>query len=465
MTPRLYLAAAHKSSGKTLVTLGLARALRRRGAAVACFKKGPDFIDPMWLRQASGRDCFNLDFNTQRPAEMQSLLTQASASADITLIEGNKGLHDGLDPQGADANAALAKQLGAPVVMVIDTRGMTRSVAPLLLGFQAFDPAVQFAGVILNRVGGERHERKLRAALQTYTDLPVLGALPNCDALRIDERHLGLIPSHEHADAERCVDRIAQQIAQSVDLHALRAAAGQAAALPPTAAAPPPPAVAARPVRIAIARDTAFGFYYPDDLLGLARAGAQLAPFSPLRDRRLPDCDGLLIGGGFPETHLQPLHANTAIRHDIRQQLLHGLPAYAECGGLMYLCRSLRWRDRQADMVGVIPADVTLEPRPVGRGYVRIRQTDHHPWPAATQAPLAAHEFHHSRLSALPPDSRFAYHVARGHGIDGRHDGLLIHRLLASYAHLRSVAGNDWTQRFVAYVRRTARHRATGDRR
>ena len=466
MMPRLYLAAAHKSSGKTIVTLGLARTLRERGDTVACFKKGPDYIDPMWLRQAGGHDCFNLDFNTQSPAEIHALLMQASAGADITLIEGNKGLHDGLDLHGADANAALAKQLAAPVVMVVDTRGMTRGIAPLLLGFQAFDTDVRFAGVILNQVGGTRHERKLRAALQTYTDIPVLGTLPRCDELNIDERHLGLIPSHEHTDAAQCIARIAHRVGQSLDLDALRAAAGQAPALPPAASTPPAPDTsAAPPVRIAIARDAAFGFYYPDDLQSLARAGARLIPFSPLRDRQLPDCDGLLIGGGFPETHLHALQANTAIRHDIHQRLRHGLPAYAECGGLMYLCRTIRWHDRQADMVGIIAADVTLAPRPVGRGYVRIRQTADHPWPAAAAQPLAAHEFHHSHLGALPPDSRFAYHIVRGHGIDGRHDGLLTHRLLASYAHLRSVAGNDWTQRFVAYVRNIARNGATGDAR
>ena len=214
----------------------------------------------------------------------------------------------------------------------------------------------------------------------------------------------------------------------------------------------------ARPVRIAIARDRAFGFYYPGDLEALAAAGAELVPFDTLNDARLPAVDGLFIGGGFPETSLDALAGNVALKSEIRSAIEGGLPTYAECGGLMYLARRLHWRDTSGEMVGVIPADVRMELRPVGRGYVRLRETGAGPWPMATgdgaPATFHAHEFHYSRLVGLPDGLTYAYDVERGYGIDGSHDGLVMHNMLASYAHLRDVAGNRWAGRFVAHVRR-----------
>jgi cobyrinic acid a,c-diamide synthase len=214
-------------------------------------------------------------------------------------------------------------------------------------------------------------------------------------------------------------------------------------------------------VRIGIARDKAFGFYYPDDLAALRAAGAELLPFDTLNDARLPPVDGLFIGGGFPEVFMNQLQANASLRSEIASLIEGGLPAYAECGGLMYLARSLTWQGRTCRMVGAIPGDVTVHERPVGRGYVRLAATAQHPWQAPTDAAtgreVLAHEFHYSSLDNLAPDARFAYRVERGHGIDGHHDGLVHRNLLASYAHLRSGAGADWPARFVAFVRATRR--------
>jgi cobyrinic acid a,c-diamide synthase len=209
-------------------------------------------------------------------------------------------------------------------------------------------------------------------------------------------------------------------------------------------------------VRIAIARDEAFGFYYADDLDALREAGAELVAFDALHDRRMPEADGLFIGGGFPETHLEGLSANTELRADIRRRIEAGLPAYAECGGLMYLARGIAWNGRRAEMVGAIPADIVMHPRPVGRGYVHLRETGKCPWPhgaAAAQEPIRAHEFHYSSVENLPRDTVFAYDVERGHGVDGRHDGIVHRNVLASYTHLRSVAGNRWAPRFVDFIR------------
>ena len=213
-------------------------------------------------------------------------------------------------------------------------------------------------------------------------------------------------------------------------------------------------------MRVGIARDAAFGFYYPGDLEALSAAGAELVPFDALHDKRLPSVDGLFIGGGFPEAHLDALAANVELRAGLREAIDAGLPTYAECGGLMYLARSVEWGARRAPMVGAVPADIVMHPRPVGRGYVHLRETGHGPWPRPSvppAQPIRAHEFHYSSVENLPPDAEFAYEVERGYGMDGRHDGFVRKNLLASYAHLRDVAGNRWAERFVDFVRSRGR--------
>lgn len=464
---RLLVSAAHKSSGKTMLSIGLCAALRAQGRVVQPFKKGPDYIDPMWLAEAAGRDCFNLDPYLSDADEIGAAFARQCFGADIGIVEGNKGLHDGLALDGSNSNAALARMLGLPVLLVIDAQGMTRGIAPLILGFQAFDRGVRIGGVVLNRVGGSRHEAKLRAVIEHYTDVPVLGAMAHEADLALAERHLGLMPSRELDDARDRVERTGRRIAAQVDLHRVvaLAASTEAACPAPRPVAAHGASVPAR-VRIAIARDKAFGFYYPDDLAALRVAGAELIPFDALRDPHLPPADGLFIGGGFPEVFMAELQANASLRSEIAAAIDAGLPTYAECGGLMYLARSLSWQGRTCRMVGAIPGDVTMHERPVGRGYVGLRATAEHPWPSAASGgpeALLAHEFHYSSLDNLPPTVRFAYRVERGHGIDGRHDGLLHRNLLANYAHLRGVGGSaDWAARFVAFVRST-RHSAAGE--
>ena len=232
MPGRFLIAAAHKSSGKTVISTGLAAALAARGQQVQTFKKGPDYIDPMWLRAASGRPCYNLDFNTMGPDELSSLVSTRASDADIAMIEANKGLFDGMDVAGSDSNAAMAKHLKSPVVLVVDTGGMTRGIAPLLLGYQAFDPGVQIAGVILNKTGGTRHESKLRQAVETYCDIPVLGAVPRNPALEIGERHLGLTTPAETGELAARIASIAEIIADGIDLDAVLGIARTAPPLP-----------------------------------------------------------------------------------------------------------------------------------------------------------------------------------------------------------------------------------------
>jgi cobyrinic acid a,c-diamide synthase len=462
----IYIAAAHKSSGKTSVSIGLTAALARKGLAVQTFKKGPDYIDPLWLTRAAGRPCYNLDFFTQTHAEIINTFAVNLGDADIGLIEGNKGLFDGVDIKGSDSNAAMASMLGAPVVLVIDTGGMTRGIAPLIRGYLDFDPDVNIAGVILNKVGGSRHEAKLRGALEHYTDIEVLGAIGRDAALEIPERHLGLVPANETSDSgssDLIITRLADAISTSVNIDRTIEIANSARAPAKhenkNRSVPGASHDSKPDVRIAIARDAAFGFYYQDDLDAFARAGAKLIPFNTLEDTRLPEADGLFIGGGFPETHLQALSANESLRMDIRKALAAGMPAYAECGGLMYLSRAIEWQAEKAEMVGTIASDVTVGKRPQGRGYMILRDSGNHPWPQPEQAgdnqasDLHVHEFHYARLKNLETNPVFAHRVLRGTGIDGANDGLVVNNLLAGFAHHRSTKANPWVERFVAYVR------------
>jgi cobyrinic acid a,c-diamide synthase len=450
---RLLISAAHKSSGKTTVSLGLCAALARRGLVVQPFKKGPDYIDPMWLTLAAGRPCHNLDFYCMSHEEILTSVGHYSTDTDIALIEGNKGLYDGLDLDGSNSNAALATLTDTSVILVLDARGMTRGIAPLILGYQAFDPRVHIAGVILNQLGGSRHEAKLRAVIEHYTDIPVIGGVHRNPSIEIVERHLGLVPSNEDSAASNKISEISNLISDQVDLDVLLSAARSR----PLVFAPPKAIKAEEntAVKIGIARDAAFGFYYPDDLDALVQAGAELVMFNTLTDTRLPDIDGLFIGGGFPESHMQALAANTALRTSIKTAINNGLPSYAECGGLMYLSRKLSWNDRDAEMVGIIPADTMMHARPQGRGYVRLRETLAAPWQThQPQGEFSAHEFHYSSLENMTEPLVYAYEVTRGQGIDGHNDGIVIKNMLACYSHMRDTQQHHWARRFTDFVRK-----------
>jgi cobyrinic acid a,c-diamide synthase len=455
---RMLISAAHKSSGKTMVSIGLCAAFKARGHLVQPFKKGPDYIDPMWLSLAAGRPCRNLDLYLMEDDDV--VATYARHSSALDLVEGNKGLYDGLSLDGSNSNAALAKLLDLPVFLVIDARGMTRGIAPLILGYQAFDKDIQIAGVILNKLGGSRHEAKLREVIEHYTDVPVVGAIQYDERLSIIERHLGLMPSNESIAAAAKINQIGEAIAEQVDLDRILALSQKMPVKTPlTATITPLPM--SEGVRIGIARDRAFGFYYADDLDALEAAGATLVPFDALSDAHLPDVDALYIGGGFPEACAIELEANTVLRAEIRQAIADGMPAYAECGGLMYLSRSITYEGRTYEMVGAIPGDVVMHAKPVGRGYVHLKEDEAHPWPrpSITVNTIKAHEFHYSSLENLPPGMKYAYHVERGCGITGKQDGLIINNLLASYTHLRTIGSCYWATRFVAFIRRQMKQR------
>ena len=474
---QLLVSATRKSSGKTVVCIGLCAEWRARGMALRAFKKGPDYIDPQWLAHASGRACYNLDFHVQSHDEIRALVaarapgapgtpgTPGARGQSLSLIEANKGLFDGVAADGGDSNAALARLLGAPVVLVVDCEGMTRGIAPLLQGYVGFDDAVTIAGVILNRVGGERHRAKLAAAIRNYTDVPVLGAIMNDARLRLPERHLGLTPFAETEDAARKIEQIREAVAAQVDVDLLTRAARVPTAGPatvpnavpnadPTTTAAGDVAAVRGGLKLAVFKDRAFAFYYPDDLEDFERRGVELAFVDGLHDARLPRADGLFIGGGFPETQAAALTANDALRHDVARAIQGGLPAYAECGGLMYLARGITWHGQRYEMCGVVEADVLMCDTPRGRGYVEFSETVHMPWPASAPRLERAHEFHYSRLvNAAPFDA--AYALSRGVGTGDGRDGIVHKNLLASYLHRRAVGTAPWTERFIQFIQAT----------
>jgi len=451
----LLISAAHKSSGKTTISIGLCAALTSVGKIVQPFKKGPDYIDPLWLGKATGRACHNLDFYTMDRDEIKTVFVEQSQASDLQLIEGNKGLYDGLELDGSNSNAALASLLGAPVVLVIDARGMTRGVAPLLLGYQAFDRDIRIGGVILNQVGGSRHESKLRNVIEHYTDIKVLGAVHRDERLNIDERHLGLMPSNEFEQVTEKIQLLSAAVKQQVDLDQLCNLADSAMPVEPDNVTAIDAPLYVNKLRIGVVKNEAFGFYYPGDLQAFERCGVELVEIDTLVEPELPEIDGLFIGGGFPESLMQELEANLTMRNSIKTAIDQGLPAYAECGGLMYLAEEINWHGKRAKMAGVIRGKITMHKKPQGRGYVQLLATDDFIWPIENSEKahmISAHEFHYSSLDGLPADARYAYEVKRGTGITGKFDGYQYKNLLACYSHMRDSRQNHWVSRFVQFV-------------
>lgn len=469
-----FISAPGRSSGKSLCTMGLSRYASRSGLRVQTFKKGPDYIDPLWLKAASDNSCYNLDPYTQTTGELLSLYQRNTA--DLVLVEGTMGLHDGLATDGSDSNAAVAGLLGLPVLLVMDCRGLHRTIAALVNGLTSFDPSIDFSGVILNRVRTARHAAKIERAIDQYCDIPLLGKIAENQELAIEERELGLVSALDNPAINHYADRVADVLQASCDLHTLmeptlvRSDPGSADVIPEIskssknqtfcnpAEAPANYSDRDTSIRVGLARDEAFHFYYEDDLQMLGSRGIELVEFSPLRDNLPEGLDGLLIGGGFPERHLQALTANTACRSALAEAINGGLPVRAECGGLMYLCKTIETTSQSGvtswPMVGAMNGIVSLHAKPQGRGYMKLRFNSSHLASSRSDSnkSLPAHEFHHSSISFdNEPDCLFD--VKRGYGLDGLRDGVCVNNLVASYAHLRHTQATPWIDWFLDTIR------------
>jgi cobyrinic acid a,c-diamide synthase len=473
MVARLVIAGVASGVGKTTVTVGLVRALRARGLGVAVFKCGPDYLDPTYHARAAGATCHNLDGWMMGREAVGATFESASRGADIALIEGVMGLYDGVSPAGDEGSTAeLAKWLAAPTLLVCDASGIARSIAALARGFTAFDPALDLAGIICNRIGSRTHLDLLRKA--TGGAPRVLGGLPVEAALAFPERHLGLRTADRDSLPEAQLAAWGDRVAEWLDVDAIlaiaRGAAGAPDASPGSSAAPrieratsldepaptttasqaaqvtwtahtaPEPRPSAAPLavparcRIGLAFDEAFHFYYEDNLRRLAQLGAELVRFSPIRDARLPAVDGLYFGGGYPEVHAEALAANATMRADVAAFAAARGPIYAECGGLMYLSSGIRTLDATLHpMVGVLPGHAEMRDRLVALGYVEIETQD----ATLLGGPglrFRGHQFRYSELR-LTAEVDHVYTVRRRRGGEVTREGYRVGSTLATYVH------------------------------
>ncbi len=452
--PRLVISATRGGLGKTTISLGIVRSWQNQGRRIAVFKKGPDFIDAGWLGAAAGRECYNLDPFMMEPSVIQSSFARHSEDADAAIIEGNRGLFDGVDESGTYSTARLAKLLKTPVVLIVDCTKTSGTVGAVVLGCRNYDPETMIAGVILNNVSAGRHESVVRKAIEQSSGLPVVGAVPRHKKGEFPERHMGLTPYHEHPEVEQAIDAAARVAEQYLDLNALWKIAGESPDMPLAlvSAAGDQGRESDKPV-IGVIRDTAFQFYYPDNLEALEQHGARLVVINALRDSLLPDdIDALYIGGGFPETQAAELAANERFCRSIKDAAEKGMPIYAECGGLIYLGRSLQVEGKKYPMTAVLPLDFVLEKRPQAHGYSLLRTGENSIF-LDKGVIIKGHEFHYSRVSNVPGVSPFAYEVNRGAGIDGKRDGLIYKNVVAAYTHLHALATPEWAPAVVEKAR------------
>ncbi len=454
VVPRLVISATRGGLGKTTLSLGITAAWRKQGRRVAVFKKGPDFIDAGWLGVAAGRSCYNLDLFMMEPGRIVRSFAEHAADADAAVIEGNRGLYDGVDESGSYSTARLAKLLRSPVVLIVDGTKASATVAAVVLGLRRYDEEVAFGGVILNNVSSGRHEDVIRKAIAKSSGLPVVGVVPRMRGSEFPERHMGLTPFHEHPEVEQAIQSACDVVGRYVDLDALWSIAQNAGDTGSRDAGKPE--VRHRKeeeVIVGVVRDKAFQFYYPDNLEDLERHGAQIREINALRDRELPhNIDALYIGGGFPETQAAELAANEAFCASVRLHAHKGLPIYAECGGLIYLGRSLAVGTQRHAMTGVLPVDFILGKKPQAHGYAVLEATGASLF-IDKGVKIRGHEFHYSRVAHVDGQFPMAYYVTRGSGINGNEDGFIQNNIVAAYTHIHALATPEWAPAMIRKAR------------
>ena len=478
--PRILISALRGGAGKTVVSIGIIAAWKASGKQITPFKKGPDYIDAGWLSLAAGKPCYNLDTFLVKASHILQSFYFHSITDEISVIEGNRGLYDGIDIQGSTSTAELAKLLKSPVVLCIDCTKSTRTMAAAVLGCLNFDPDVDIKGVILNRVAGSRHENVLRKNIEQYCHIPVLGAIPKLDWEKFPERHLGLVPTPEHASAMDAVDDAARIASRYLDLDALSEISFNAQALSiPDALLDK---IRRKPYiqdniladaesridsdrhpkpKIGIIRDSAFQFYYPENIEALEAQGAETIIISPFASDTIPPVDALYIGGGFPETHARQLSNNLTFRKQLKDLANDGLPIYAECGGLMYLGEELVLEGTSYPMADVLPVVFGFFKKPQGHGYTVVEVAHKNPYfDIGTE--IKGHEFHYSKvLKWRGTDNDLVFNMKRGAGFLNKRDGVCHKNVLATYTHIHALGTPSWAGALVrnAMVYRKAKKR------
>ena len=461
--PRITIAGLKGGSGKTTLSLGLIAAFRKKGMKVIPFKKGPDYIDGGWLSTAAGTPCYNLDTFLISESRIIPSFVNHAKSADIAVIEGNRGFYDGMDEQGTHSTAELAKMLKSPVLLIVDCTKATRTIAAIISGIQKFDAGVEIKGVILNYIAGSRHESIIRNSIEKYCNIPVLGAFPRIKEENFPERHMGLVPFQEHIGAQKAIDKAFETTEKYIDVDAVLKIANEARQLEvggqesrmQDSGYKIQDNHASSGVKIGVIRDSAFQFYYPENFEELEALGAEIIEISALKEKSLPDIDALYIGGGFPETHAIALAENSDFRDSLRKAIEKGLPVYAECGGLMYLGESLVIDGRTYPMTGIFPFSFSLEKKPQAHGYSIAEVQKANPY-YPEGAVLKGHEFHYSRV--INPEAvsefntrniYFSFGMKRGEGITDKLDGLCYKNVLATYTHTHALGTPEWTSGMI----------------
>jgi Ni-sirohydrochlorin a,c-diamide synthase len=447
--PRILLAGDRSSSGKTTIVAGLLSALRGRGHEVQPFKVAMDYIDPSYHTWITGRSCRNLDGYLMTPAAIREIYAHAAQNADISVIEGVRGLYEGYEGD-LGSTAQIAKMMKTPVIFVVDARSITRSCAALVKGYMDFDPEVQFKGVILNKVGSERHASKAIKEIERHTGVEVVGVIRRNDDMHLAMRHLGLVPVLEgktrHEGFQERVDKIRSIVEEGLDLERILEIAGEAEPLPEVVTDLYQENLQGSGLSIGVAMDEAFNFYYRDNLEMMELAGAKIIPFSPVHDQSLPNVDGIYIGGGYPELYASELSENRSMHRSLERAHEKDLPIYAECGGLMYLTREIEWDGERQEMVGLVPGIVR-------RGNIRVVSYVHGSLArdcvlGSTGEPIMGHEFHHSEI-VMDEKVDYAIQLSRGTGIEGGWDGIRNGNMVASYSHIHSASYRGFPANFI----------------
>ncbi len=460
--PGIVIAALRGGSGKTIFSIGIIAALKNLGRAITPFKKGPDYIDAGWLALAAGRPCYNLDTYLIEEEQILSSFCSHANHNDIAVIEGNRGLYDCIDTEGKTSTAELAKLLNLPVILCIDCTKTTRTMAAVVSGLIQFDPDIRIRGVILNRIAGPRHESILRRSIEEYTGVPVLGAVPKLSQQSFPERHMGLVPTPEHDWAMDSINAITRVTEQNIDIQAVVGTAEKTVKDRSSADlkkefkidvkidSPPREKAAIHSLpRIGIIRDSAFQFYYPENIEALKKAGAEIVFTSPLTENSFPQVDALYIGGGFPETHANTLAENKIYRNQLKNDAENNMPIYAECGGLMYLGEKLILDDVSYTMAGVLPVVFGFSRKPQGHGYTIVDIVGENPYyDVGTE--IKGHEFHYSTVLEFKGEEKnLVFRMKRGNGLVNKKDGLCYKNVLATYTHIHALGTPLWANALV----------------
>ncbi|MFH2050757.1 MAG: cobyrinate a,c-diamide synthase [bacterium] len=455
--PRLVIAGLSGDSGKTLISLSLSAYLKSKGDKLSVFKKGPDYIDAAWLGFAARHVCYNLDTFLMGKKEVMTSFIIHSQDSQFSLIEGNRGLYDGVNVKGTHSTAELAKLLKAPVVLVVDVTKMTRTTAAIINGCRDFDRELNLAGIILNNVAGKRHQKIITDAITEFCSLPVLGSIPKLgkEANLIPGRHLGLVPPAEFAANDKLTSSLCSIAEKYLDVdEILNIAKSAPDILDITEKLTSKETITSGDVKVRIGyfKDSVFTFYYPDNLEALEKSGAELIPVSSVEDKKLPEIDALYIGGGFPETHAKQLSANRELMNAIKDKARLGLPIYAECGGLIYLCNSLKWNDESFPMTGLFDIDLQMNEKPVGHGYTEniIDQPNSY---YNTGEILKGHEFHYSGSVVNLDNQLGCMAMNKGVGLGNKRDGLCYKNVFACYTHIHALGTKSWASTLVHNAR------------